>query len=169
MSKSIVPCLVFVERAMKVDQSANHRNTFDTIFEHDTMGSVLKHLGIGSKCRLVGASQVLARVVTMCSPSYRRFQTRSSVLCGSCSRTCRRAGVNDMYDAAQCIHHFFLQRDASAKFQSSVYAHFPLLVGVPRSVFVDCYMEATFRLCSQDRNGCKNGSPAVLVAYTQAR
>ena len=108
MSKSIVPCLVFVERAMKGDQSAHHRIAFDTIFEHDTMGSVLKELGIGSKCRLVGALQVFAaRVVTMCAPSYRRFQTRSSVLCGSCSRTCRRAGVNDMYDAAQCIHLFF--------------------------------------------------------------
>ena len=36
---------------------------------------------------------------------------------------------------------FFLQRDASAKFQSSVSAHYPLFVGVPLSVSVECYVE----------------------------
>ena len=46
--------LVFVERAMKVDQSAHHRIIFDTILEHDTMGSVLKKLGIGSECFFFG-------------------------------------------------------------------------------------------------------------------
>ena len=64
---------------------------------------------------------------------------------------------------------FFLQRDAPAKFQCSVYAHFPLLVGVPRAAFVDCYMDATLRLCSQERHGCENVFSAVLVAYTKAR
>ena len=82
-------------------KALTHRITFDTIFEHDTMGSVLKKLGIGSGCRLAGAAQVLTRVVTMCSSRYRRIQTRFI-----CSLTCRRAGVNDMYDAAQCIHLF---------------------------------------------------------------
>ena len=64
---------------------------------------------------------------------------------------------------------FFLQRDDPAKFRCSVYAHFPLLVCVPRSVFVDCYMDATLRLCSQERRGCENVFSAILVAYTQAR
>ena len=57
----------------------------------------------------------------------------------------------------------------SSKFQSSVYAQFQLFVGVPRSVFVECYMEATLRLCSQERHGCENDISAVLVAYTKAR
>ena len=77
--------------------------------------------------------------------------------------------MNNVFDAAQRIHLFFLQRDASAKFQSSVSAHFPLFVGVPRSVFVDCYMEATHRLCSQERHGCENGFSAMLVVRTKAR
>ena len=70
-----------------------------------------------------------------------------SVLCGSCYLTCRRVRMNNVSDAAECIHQF-LQRDAewnwcdvSSKFPNAVSAHFLLFAIVPCLVFVECYME----------------------------
>ena len=72
----VIRVTVGICRTCHEGRPTQHRITCDTILEHDTMGSFQKYVGIGSKCRLAGALQVLA-VFTMCSARDHRSQTRS--------------------------------------------------------------------------------------------